>query len=117
MAIEDAAFLSIGEQIPLSKSPDWGVSHSGQPLTYDSSEHREGCRDLLGLSLPVPPTTSWRAEIDGKRFSRLKEIDGSLKPKVWVSMFVSEPHLIQSSNWRLMSVLSFSFKASTPSGS
>ena len=25
-------------------------------------DYREGCPDLLGLSLPVPSTTSWRAE-------------------------------------------------------
>jgi hypothetical protein len=38
---------------------------------------KEGCHDLLGLSLPVPSTTSWRAKIDGKRFSGVNEIDGS----------------------------------------
>jgi hypothetical protein len=40
-------------------------------------DYREGCPDLLGLSLPVPSTTSWRAEIDGKRFSGMIEIEGS----------------------------------------
>jgi hypothetical protein len=33
---------------------------------------------LLGLSLPMPSTTSWRAEIDGKRFSGMIEIDDAL---------------------------------------
>jgi hypothetical protein len=37
----------------------------------------EGCHDLLELSLPVPSTTSWRAEIEGWRFSGIVEIDGS----------------------------------------
>jgi hypothetical protein len=35
------------------------------------------CWDHAGLSLPVPSITSWRAEIDGKRFSGMNEIDGS----------------------------------------
>jgi hypothetical protein len=34
----------------------------------------ERCHDLLALSLPVPSITSWRAEIDGKRFSEMIEI-------------------------------------------
>ena len=33
--------------------------------------------DLLGLNLPVPSITSWRAEIDGKRFSGMNEVNGS----------------------------------------
>jgi hypothetical protein len=32
---------------------------------------------MLGLSLPVPSTTSWREKIDGKRFSGVNEIDGT----------------------------------------
>jgi hypothetical protein len=58
----------------------------GQPLTYDFIVITEkGCHDLLGLSLPVPSTTSCRAEIAGKRFSGMNEIDGSfwaISPKV-----------------------------------
>jgi hypothetical protein len=54
------------------------LSPRGQPLTYDFSViTEEGCHDLLGLSLPVPSSSSWRAEIDGKRFSGMMEIDGS----------------------------------------
>jgi hypothetical protein len=35
------------------------------------------CRDLLGFEFAGPSITSWRAEIDGRRFSRMIEIDGS----------------------------------------
>src|ERR1700738_2555043 len=60
----------------MTLEPNWG-----QPLSYDFSVITEkGCHDLLGLSLPVPSTTSWRAEIDGKRFSGMIEIDGSHAP-------------------------------------
>jgi hypothetical protein len=53
---------------------DFRAKLGGQPLSYDFSVITEkGCHDLLGLSLPVPSTTSWRAEIDGKRFSPMCE--------------------------------------------
>jgi hypothetical protein len=35
------------------------------------------------LSLPVPFITSWRAEIDGMRFSGMIEIERT-DPRVWV---------------------------------
>ena len=39
----------------------------GQPLTYDLGTITERVHDLLGLSLLLRSTTSWRPEINGKR--------------------------------------------------
>jgi len=44
----------------------WGGPR-GQPLTYDLGAITERVHDLLGLSLLVRSTTSWRPEINGKR--------------------------------------------------
>jgi hypothetical protein len=44
----------------------WGLT-VGQPLTYDLGAIGERAHDLLGLSLLVRSTTSWRPEINGKR--------------------------------------------------
>jgi hypothetical protein len=72
----EEAFGELGRIIPVLLLCQ---GNRGQPLTYDFSVvTEERCHDLLGLSLPVPSTTSWRAEIDGKRFSGMIEIDGSL---------------------------------------
>jgi hypothetical protein len=47
-----------------------GWSQRGQPLTYDFRVIREkGVATSSYWVLPVPSTASWRAEIDGKRFS------------------------------------------------
>ena len=75
---EQRMILRSGERAALNSNLLQAIASipKGSAVAYDFGViAKKG--DLLGLNLPVPSITSWRAEIDGNRFSGMNEVDGS----------------------------------------